>query len=194
MEQEFITIAEAVRLTGQSDVELMRFLKDRMESDGISIESITRKEQRGNRVLYVISKAFLLRELASLREVSRRDTKPREDVFQEISQEQQGQEAEEQAEHPKVETPVVPDALLGAKDEMIGALQKIIETKDRQMDSLSEKIDELIERDRETNFLLKGLQDRIFLLEGPQRNSSPDSKKEEPAKTERQRKEEKQKP
>ena len=33
------------------------------------------------------------------------------------------------------------------------------------MDDLSKKIDQLIERDRETNFLLKGLQDRIFLLE-----------------------------
>ena len=179
MEQEFITIAEAVKLTGQSDVELMRFLKDRMESSGISIESITRKEQRGNRVLYVISKTFLLHELAKTKQT-------KEGVSQEIPQEQQG--AEEPAEHPKVETPVVPDALLGAKDEMIGTLQKIIETKDRQMDSLSKKIDELIERDRETNFLLKGLQDRIFLLEGSQRNTAPESKKEEPVKTEKQRK------
>ncbi|OHA66906.1 MAG: hypothetical protein A3C82_01575 [Candidatus Wildermuthbacteria bacterium RIFCSPHIGHO2_02_FULL_47_12] len=179
MAQEFITIAEAVRLTGKSDVELMRFLKDRMESDGISIESITRKEQRGSRVLYVISKTFLLRELAKTKQ-------PKEGVSQEIPQEQQG--VEEPTEHPKVETPVVPDALLGAKDEMIGTLQKIIETKDRQMDSLSKKIDELIERDRETNFLLKGLQDRIFLLEGSQRNTAPESKKEEPVKTEKQRK------
>ena len=53
MEQEFITIAEAVRLTGQSDIELMRFLKDRMESGGFDIESITRKEQRGSRMMYI---------------------------------------------------------------------------------------------------------------------------------------------
>jgi hypothetical protein len=52
MEHEFITIAEAVRLTGQSDVDLMRLLKDRMESDGLSIESI-------NHMMYSISKTFL---------------------------------------------------------------------------------------------------------------------------------------
>lgn len=167
MDNEFITIAEAARLTRQSDVELMRFLKDRMESGGLDIESITRKEQRGSRVLYVISKTFLLRELAKMKQ-------PEEDVPQETSQEQQG--SEEPAEHPKIETPAVSDALLGAKDEMIGALQKIIETKDRQMDSLSKKIDELIERDRETNFLLKGLQDRLFLLEGSQKNTEKQKK------------------
>ena len=48
---------------------------------------------------------------------------------------------------------------------MIDILQRVIETKDGQIGDLSKKIDQLIERDRETNFLLKGLQDRIFLLE-----------------------------
>ena len=163
MENEFITIAEAARLTGQSDVELMRFLKDRMESGGLDLESITRKEQRGSRVLYVISKTFLLRELASLREVPRSGTKtpqPKEDVPQELPEEQR----------------VTPDALLEAKDEMIATLQKVIETKDGQMDSLSKKIDELIERDRETNFLMKGLQDRVFLLEGSHKNTEKQKK------------------
>jgi hypothetical protein len=172
MENEFVTITEAARLTGQSDVELMRFLKDRMESTGLDIESITRKEQRGSRVLYVISKAFLLRELASLREVSRRDTRT--------------QPQEEPIKYPEAEGSVIPDALLQAKDEMIATLQKVIETKDTQMDSLSKKIDELIERDRETNFLLRGLQERIFSLEGPKRDA-PLGEKKEAIKTEKQK-------
>ncbi|MBI2642441.1 MAG: hypothetical protein HYW97_01180, partial [Candidatus Wildermuthbacteria bacterium] len=58
-----------------------------------------------------------------------------------------------------------PRELLKAKDEMIQTLQGVVETKDNQIVDLSKKIDQLIERDRETNFLLKGLQDRIFLLE-----------------------------
>lgn len=168
MGQEFITIAEAVRLTGQSDVELMRLLKDRMESDGLDIESITRKEQRGNRTVYVISKAFLLGELDT-------EQDPQEDAPQEVAKE------------PEQEQQGPPHVLLVAKDEMIGTLQKIIETKDRQMDDLSKKIDELIERDRETNFLLRGLQEKIFALEGPKRDVSPE-KKSEAMKAEKQKK------
>jgi len=167
MEQEFITIAEAVRLTGQSDVELMRLLKDRIASGGLDIESITRKEQRGNRTMYLISKTFLLKELDM-------EQNPQVDIPQEIAKE------------PTKEQQVSPDVLLEAKDEMIATLQKVVETKDRQMDDLSKKIDELIERDRETNFLLRGLQEKIFSLEGPKRNASPE-KKEEMVKTEKQK-------
>ena len=164
MEQEFVTIAEAVRLTGQSDVELMRLLKDRMESDGLDLESITRKEQRGNCMMYLISKAFLLGELDTAHN-------PGEDVPQEAATAGQEQQA------PSV-------VLLAAKDEMIGTLQKVIETKDRQMDNLSKKIDELIERDRETNFLLRGLQEKIFALEGPKRDVPQEVKNNEAVKKE----------
>ena len=70
---------------------------------------------------------------------------------------------------------------------MIITLQKIVETKDKQMDDLSKKIDELIERDRETNFLLRGLQEKIFALEGPKRDESFQEHKEEAPKTEKQK-------
>ncbi len=93
---------------------------------------------------------------------------------------------QEIAKEPTKEQQVSPDVLLEAKDEMIATLQKVVETKDRQMDDLSKKIDELIERDRETNFLLRGLQEKIFSLEGPKRNASPE-KKEEMVKTEKQK-------
>ncbi|MDO8474162.1 MAG: hypothetical protein Q7S62_01260 [bacterium] len=168
MEQEFITIAEAVRLTGQSDVDLMRLLKDRMESSGLSIESITRKEQRGSRMMYLISREFLLRELDIAQNL-------KVDIPQEVVKE------------PEQEQQVPSTVLLAAKDEMIGTLQKIVETKDRQMDDLSKKIDELIERDRETNFLLRGLQEKIFALEEPKRDM-PSAEKDEAVKTEKSKK------
>ena len=92
------------------------------------------------------------------------------------------------AKEPVQEQQVSSDVLLVAKDEMIATLQKIVETKDRQMDDLSKKIDELIERDRETNFLLRGLQEKIFALEGPKRDASSQEHKEEAVKTEKSKK------
>ncbi len=181
MNDEFITIAEAVRLTGQSDVDLMRLLKDRMESGGLDIESITRKEQRGSRMMYLISKAFLLRELDMTQ--NPQEDVPQEEVAKESAPEQQA------PYNNKLSTgQVSPDVLLVAKDEMIATLQKIVETKDKQMDDLSKKIDELIERDRETNFLLRGLQEKIFALEGPKRDKSPKEHREETVKTEKSKK------
>jgi hypothetical protein len=182
MEQEFITIAEAVRLTGQSDVDLMRLLKDRMESSGLDIESITRKEQRGSRMMYLISKAFLLRELDIAQN-------PQVNVsHQEVAKESAPEQQVSLVEPEGSSEPERPDILLVAKDEMIATLQKIVETKDKQMDDLSKKIDELIERDRETNFLLRGLQEKIFALEGPKRDESPKEHGEEAVKTEKSKK------
>jgi hypothetical protein len=46
-------------------------------------------------------------------------------------------------------------------------LRDQLQVKDEQIKSLNDKIDNLIERDRETNILLKGLQDRFLYLEKP---------------------------
>ena len=50
--------------------------------------------------------------------------------------------------------------------ETTGILKEQLIKKDEQIRDLGGKIDELIQRDRETNILLKGLQDRVFMLEG----------------------------
>ena len=62
---------------------------------------------------------------------------------------------------------------------MISTLKRIVDTKDQQIENLSGKIDQLIERDHETNILLKGLQDRLFLLEkeNPQSEEETQGKK-----------------
>lgn len=49
-----------------------------------------------------------------------------------------------------------------------------LKTKDDQIKSLDEKIGQLIERNRETNILLKGLQDKIMLLEKPKSKRETD--------------------
>ena len=155
MEQEFVTIAEAVRLTGESDVTLMRLLKEALEASGISLEQITRKEQREKGMMYLLNKEFLFKALAG------ESIEPEEAELQEEVELQ----AEEVAEERSSTFPETQREVLKVKDEMIDILQRVIETKDGQIGDLSKKIDQLIERDRETNFLLKGLQDRIFLLE-----------------------------
>ena len=53
--------------------------------------------------------------------------------------------------------------------ETTGILKEQLQKKDEQISSLGGKIDELIERDRETNFILKALQDKVFLLEQPKK-------------------------
>ena len=50
-----------------------------------------------------------------------------------------------------------------------GLLRNQLYIKDKQINSLGNKIDGLIERDRETNFILKALQDKVFLLEQPKK-------------------------
>ena len=155
MENEFITISEAAQLTGRTDIEIMRLIKDRLQTSGLAVESIMKKEQREKGAMYLIHKGFLFQEL-------------------------QHSSSKEQPLEKAVEEPGGPEPILKAKDEMIAMLQKIIETKDRQMEDLSKKIDQLIERDRETNILLKGLQERMFLLEDSNSNDKKPEQKQKP--------------
>jgi len=64
--------------------------------------------------------------------------------------------------------------------EVIKTLKSQIYIKDKQIDSLGNKIDNLIERGRETNIILKGLQDRVFMLETPKRYDEPQKTEKEP--------------
>ncbi|MDP2637087.1 MAG: hypothetical protein Q8P03_00530 [bacterium] len=156
MNEEFISIAEAMRLTGESDVRLMRALKDALEASDIPLESILRKEQREKGMMYLLNKEFLLKAL---------EGEPIEPGETELQEEAELQAEEVGQERSAASEPESSRQVLKGKDEMIQVLQDVIETKDKHIEDLSKKIDQLIERDRETNFLLKGLQDRIFLLE-----------------------------
>ena len=136
MENEFITIAEAAKLLGETDETIMRRIKDSLEQEGLALETVMKRQQTPKGFMYVISKAFLLGE-------------PTKSPFPSSL----------------AKTDAKTDSLLlEAKDDLIGTLEQIITTKDKQIEDLSGKIDQLIERDRETNILLKTLQDKLFLL------------------------------
>ena len=75
-----------------------------------------------------------------------------------------------------VEKQVGDEAALRPDKEIIDLLKETtdmlrdqLQVKDDQIKSLNDKIDNLIERDRETNILLKGLQDKFLYLEKPKK-------------------------
>lgn len=90
----------------------------------------------------------------------------------------------------KINEPAVPSAQIKeAQDrgnvEIISLLKETTEmlrgqlkTKDDQIKNLDDKIGQLIERNRETNILLKGLQDKIMLLEKPKAKRDNDNRSE----------------
>jgi len=56
--------------------------------------------------------------------------------------------------------------------ETTGMLRDQLKVKDDQIRNLDDKVGQLIERNRETNILLKGLQDKIMLLEKPSQKTN----------------------
>lgn len=143
MDNEFITIGEAAQLLKQADSVVMRLIKEALLA-GVEKEDIIKAEMRQGRMMYLVSRTFLVEE----------GKKEKEIPFKKESVQEYHHEEKEQSSD-----------LLLAKDDMITTLQKVIDTKDHQIEDLSGKIDQLIERDHETNILMKGLQDQLFLLE-----------------------------
>lgn len=76
--------------------------------------------------------------------------------------------------------------------ELTEVLKDQLNRKDEQIKSLSDKIDTLIERDRETNILLSQLQSKVLMIENPQERkekeeSQEDNRQETEKKTEKHR-------
>jgi hypothetical protein len=71
---------------------------------------------------------------------------------------------------------------VGLLQDTVSLLKDQLTVKDKQIENLSGKIDQLIERDRETNILIKGLQDKVLMLEKPK---EPEEEEKENAEAER---------
>jgi hypothetical protein len=158
MDKEFITIGEAARLLKQTDSAVMLLIKEALQN-GVEKDEIMKAEMREGRMMYLVSKTFLIEESAKERPVpppKRKEPEEEEPIVNEVPRQQD---------------------VLSVKDDMISTLQKILDTKDHQIEDLSGKIDQLIERDHETNILMKGLQDRLFLLEEGNPKESQKKKK-----------------
>ena len=174
MDDEFITIGEAARFLRQADSAVMRLIKEALQA-GVEKENIMKAEMHEGRMMYLVSKTFLIDE--SVREKAR--AVPKEDPLRQDKDEASEARPEDSGrdERFKKQTESLFGDVLSVKDDMIAILQKVMDTKDQQIGDLSGKIDQLIERDHETNILMKGLQDRLFLLEqGHSQNSTEPAK------------------
>jgi hypothetical protein len=159
MDKDFITIREATKLTGKADITIRRLIKQLIKQNNPEATQMIRRERAGGGFVYKINRNCLLKEL----KISE-PTKELEDKEEFVDKTTEKQQTE------RSETTEV----LRAKNETISLLKGELykkdgqlKTKDWQIGSLGKKIDNLIERDRETNILLKGLQDKVLMLGAP---------------------------
>lgn len=147
MSDDFITIRKATQLTGKADITIRRLIKDLIKQDNPEATQMIKQEQAGGGFIYKINKDYLLKKLKISEPIKEPEPKEKKEITE--SREKTG----------KTETPEI-------VREMIKTLKSQIYIKDKQIDSLGNKIDQLIARSREINIILKSLQDRVFLLEG----------------------------
>ena len=158
MSDDFITIREATEITGKADITIRRLIKQLIKQNNPEATQMIKQERAGGGFIYKISTDYLLKEF-KISEVAKKPEEKKEFI-----------------DTIKKEQPETPETVevLKAKNEIINLLKGELykkdgqlKTKDWQIGSLGKKIDSLIERDHETNVILKSLQDRVFMLEAP---------------------------
>ena len=154
-----ITLFEACELLNRSKKSISRYVrKGRLHPEQI-------KSQQGT-LEYRFSRADLEAFKVKMQEQARAD---RTDETRETGQTGQP----DQTGHERQDTPDrtretgQDNEVISLLKETTGLLKDQLQKKDEQIKSLGGKIDQLIERDRETNIILKGLQDKVLMLEQP---------------------------
>jgi len=184
MSDNFITIRQATELTGKADITIRRLIKHLIKQGNPEITQMIRRKHAGKNFIYKINKDLLLKEL-NISEPAQ-EIKEKKEFLD--TREKEQTKAPEIAEVLSVKNEII-NLLKGELYKKDGQLK----TKDWQIGSLGKKIDNLIERDHETNVILKGLQDRVFMLESPKKpqeaeieteaKKEPQKAEEEPADT-----------
>ena len=160
MSNNFITIRQATELTGKADITIRRLIRRLIKQNNPETMQMIRQKRAGKNFIYKINKDLLFKELKM--------SGPTQEI----------KEKKEFFDTRKKEQTEIPETveILKAKNEIINILKGELykkdgqmKTKDWQIGSLGKKIDNLIERDHETNVILKGLQDRVFMLESPKK-------------------------
>ncbi len=98
---------------------------------------------------------------------TRQDTFKTENIKNKDFSEETGQDTPDQTGHKRQDKTGHDSEVIKLLKETTGVLKEQLVKKDEQIKDLGGKIDQLIERDRETNILLKGLQDKVLMLEKP---------------------------
>ena len=68
MDNEFITIGEAAQLLKQADSVVMRLIKEALLA-GVEKEDIIKAEMRQGRMMYLVSRTFLVEEVKKEKEI-----------------------------------------------------------------------------------------------------------------------------
>ena len=112
-------------------------------------------------------------EFKSDKEKTRQDTPDKTERTEETGQKNDTAKKSEKKEETRQDKTGQDGDIINLLQNTVSLLKDQLTVKDRQIDSLGGKIDQLIERDRETNILIKGLQDKVLMLEKPR---EPDQK------------------
>ncbi len=169
MENTYLTIKEASELSGRSEITIRRLIKQMLKSPTQETTQMIRQDRQSDNpqspFIYKVN-IELIRQTFNLptQETTQVDTQEQAPDYAPPTQvPMQTTTQPEQVSSQAVETPTQ------MLREVVDLLKDQVRIKDTQITGLSKTVDQLIERDRETNIILKGLQDRLYLLEAPQK-------------------------
>lgn len=166
---DFINIKEASELTGKAEITIRRLVKRFIKKNP---KQIKRSEAK-NGYTYHIEKAFLLEKLNLTSLLSDQMDNSKEPLN---DQSKKTETQEGLSEKVKVNDQLInplkilQDELKIKNDQLKerdAFYKKQLDTKDKQLSKKDDQIDNLLERDREKNILIKNLQDQ-FLLQNPE--------------------------
>ena len=184
---DFLTIKQAAELTNKSTITIRRLIKLLLTQNNPEVIHLIKQKQGRGGFIYKV-KQDLIRQKYNL--PNQKDKQKENLPTQKIKDDQITQE---QKPEPSSKANVSIE-VLEAKAEIINLLKgelykkdNELKTKNWQIGSLGKKIDNLIERDRETNIILKSLQDKVLMLEGPRSSGQKNEIENEPKTKERGR-------
>lgn len=113
------------------------------------------------------------------KEETRRDTPDRTERTDKTGQKTYTADIKEKKEETGQDKTGQGDGIISLLQDTVSLLKDQLTVKDKQIDNLSGKIDQLIERDRETNILIGQLQSKVLMLERPKETDKEEIKAEE---------------
>lgn len=161
--QDYLTVKEAAKLTGKSESTVRRLLRQITSQTGSRLPSqIIKKETTVAGFIYRIDKEFILGKLGV-----------NDQPLNRCNDQSLPSQNDQPLDH------------LKTLQNMVEFLQEQLQIKDtqlqandKQIEALNNTVDQLIERARETNILLKNFQEKTLLLESSEQKNMQAQKNE----------------
>ncbi len=178
MDGKFLTIKEASDLSGKSPITIRRMIKYLItQKDKLTTQETTQKHNLSSQMI----SQMISQERQNDNPLSPFIYKMNEDLIRRVfnlttqppTQMATQDKPDDYSNNKKEDTQM--SSQKPAFNEVVTLLKEQVKTKDEQIKDLGGKIDQLIERSRETNILMKGLQERVFQLEAPRETKVEDN-------------------